>query len=155
MNKKIVIFDIDGTLADNSHRQHFLEGEKKDWKSFFDAMVFDKPVKPIVDLYQSLVDLDKHKIVIFTGRPVNYQHQTVTWLYDHVIGYETWPRLLMRKHGDYRSDSIIKKELLYEFLDSHNLTKNDIAFVIDDRQQVVEMWRSEGIACLQCAEGDF
>ncbi len=51
---KIVIFDIDGTLADNSHRQHFLEGGKKDWKGFFDAMVDDQPNINVLRLFDAI-----------------------------------------------------------------------------------------------------
>jgi 2-hydroxy-3-keto-5-methylthiopentenyl-1-phosphate phosphatase len=41
--KKIVICDIDGTIANNDHRQHFLEG-KKDWDGFFSSLSEDKPI---------------------------------------------------------------------------------------------------------------
>jgi hypothetical protein len=30
-----------------------------------------------------------------------------------------------------------------------------IEYVLDDRNQVVDMWRSIGLICLQVAEGDF
>jgi len=40
---KTVIFDIDGTLSDNSHRQHFLEQKHKDWEGFFKECEKDKP----------------------------------------------------------------------------------------------------------------
>ena len=30
------ICDIDGTLMNIDHRRHFVEGDKKDWKSFED-----------------------------------------------------------------------------------------------------------------------
>ncbi len=30
-----------------------------------------------------------------------------------------------------------------------------VQFVMDDRQRVVDMWRSKGLKCLQVAPGDF
>ena len=155
MKRKVVIFDIDGTLADNSNRQHLLKPPYKDWKCFFESMVFDKPVKSIVYLYRAMVELDNIEIVIFTGRPDTYRQKTLYWLSEHVFGNETYPRIRMRKEGDYRADNIVKHEMLYEFLNDYGYIVDDIVFVVDDRKQVVDMWRSEGITCLQCAEGDF
>ena len=31
----------------------------------------------------------------------------------------------------------------------------NVKFVLDDRNRVVEMWRSLGLTCLQVADGDF
>jgi hypothetical protein len=57
----------------------------------------------------------------------------------------------MRADKDHRADHIIKKEILDSFL-AQGL---DIAFTVDDRQQVVDMWRENNITCLQCDLGDF
>ena len=57
----------------------------------------------------------------------------------------------MRKTGDFRKDSIVKKELF----DENVRGKYNIEFVLDDRNQVVEMWRSIGLVCLQVADGNF
>ena len=40
---KIVLCDIDGTVANNDHRQHYLEG-KKDWDGFFSELINDTDV---------------------------------------------------------------------------------------------------------------
>ncbi len=63
--------------------------------------------------------------------------------------------LHMREDGDFRKDSIIKEEILNKYLKDNNLKVDDIAFVVDDRKKVVDMWRRRGITCLQCAEGHF
>ena len=36
-----------------------------------------------------------------------------------------------------------------------NIFKYNVHFVLDDRQQVVDMWRSLGLTVFQVAEGDF
>ena len=46
--KNIILCDIDGTVANNDHRQHFLEG-KKDWDGFFDKLDEDEPIRPIIN----------------------------------------------------------------------------------------------------------
>jgi hypothetical protein len=58
----------------------------------------------------------------------------------------------MRGHRDQRKDSIIKRELF----DGHVRGRFYVEAVIDDRNQVVDMWRRElGLTCLQVDYGDF
>jgi hypothetical protein len=59
----------------------------------------------------------------------------------------------MRKAGDYRPDVEVKQEWLDEWLKHH--TKEEIGGVFEDRKQVVDMWRKNGITCYQVAEGDY
>lgn len=59
--------------------------------------------------------------------------------------------LLMRPRNDFRKDDVIKENLL----DFEILTKYQPYFIIDDRKQVVDMWRRRNLTVLQCAEGEF
>jgi hypothetical protein len=61
------------------------------------------------------------------------------------------PPLFMRKQHDNRADWIVKKELFVDEISNIY----DVKFVLDDRQQVVDMWRSLGLTCFQVAEGNF
>lgn len=147
MLPKTVIFDLDGTIADYEHRRHFVEKEKKEWDSFHGACEKDAPQEWCVNLMHML-QREGILVAIVTGRPDNFKAQTKEWLSRHGIGYDM---LHMVKHGDHRNDNIIKKEIYdEEFKDKFN-----VLFVIDDRKRVVDMWRSIGLTCLQCAEGDF
>jgi len=148
MTKKTILFDIDGTLAEITHRRKFLEQEKKDWKSFNDKMGDDVPNAPVVELYKTLWESGKYDIIIVSGRTEKYRELSEQWLAWNEIPFE---RLEMRPNGDSRADYIIKGELLDKF----RAEGKEILFVVDDRQQVVDMWRRNGIACLQCAEGNF
>jgi hypothetical protein len=56
----------------------------------------------------------------------------------------------MRAEGDTRRDSVVKRELLDRIGEFY-----DVQAAIDDRQQVVDMWRAAGLLCLQVAPGDF
>lgn len=149
---RTVIVDIDGTVADGTHRQHHVrkeKGQKKDWKSFNDLMHLDKPHDDIIWLVKSLKGLGC-KIVFCSGRNEGNREVTVKWLDEVGLG-GTYERLYMRASLDYRDDSIIKKELL----DQLRADGYDPFLVIDDRNRVVEMWRREGLRCLQVADGDF
>ena len=127
-----IICDLDGTLA-------LLNG-----RSPYDASTCEN------DILNSVVaSLIKDKLVLLvSGREDKYREQTINFLDKHQIIYE---KLIMRETGDFRKDSIIKKEIF----DTKIRGFYNIDFVLDDRNQVVEMWRQLGLTCLQVAEGDF
>lgn len=143
-----VLFDLDGTLANIKHRRRFLENNAPDWKSFNSLMGDDTINQPIVYLYKTLWESGQYEIIILTGR--NEEHRIITeqWLAWNEIPFGT---LIMRPDSDFRADHIVKEEMLKTLI-SENKT---ILFVIDDRQQVVDMWRRNGVVCLQCDYGDF
>ena len=132
-----VIVDIDGTVALNDgHRGPF------DW-SKVDG---DSPNWPVIDLVRDLDDLNE--VIFFSGRDDSCRDATVMWMQE--FGLPT-KHLYMRTTNDNRPDYIIKEELF----DRHVRGVYDVRFVIDDRNQVVRLYRAMGIACLQCNEGDF
>jgi hypothetical protein len=59
--------------------------------------------------------------------------------------------LHMRAANDYRKDD----ELKFDFYKKYVKDKYFIHYVIDDRNQVVDMWRRIGLTCFQVAPGDF
>jgi len=146
----IVIFDLDGTLALIEHRRHFVEGDKKDWPAFFAACVDDTLNLAVVELFRILKDAG-HCMWIMSGRSDEVEQDTVSWLYNNDIEFD---KLIMRKHGDHQPDDKLKKS----WLDKHfptKLSRDNIMCVFDDRKRIVDMWRNEGLACLQVAPGDF
>lgn len=146
--KSCVLFDIDGTLALIDHRRPFLDSDKPDWRTFNSKMGEDTPNHPVVELYRTLWDSQKYQLILVSGRGEEYRKITETWLTWNLIPFE---ELLMRPTSDFRPDTEVKQEIL----DQLRSEGKEIAFVVDDRNSVVEMWRRNGITCLQCAEGDF
>jgi FMN phosphatase YigB (HAD superfamily) len=145
---EIVIFDIDGTLANVEKRVHHINGDTRDWRSFFESMHTDSPIEPVVTLYQKLWDHTDYELYLLTGRPEKYREKTLKWCEEHNIEVN---RLLMRPAYDPREDHVIKEDILHQIREEgHN-----VAFVVEDRNSVVAMWRRNGVLCLQCAEGDF
>lgn len=137
---KVIICDLDGTLS-------LFEKEDKTkphYRNPYNASTCDKDL-----LNEVVASIIKDKCVILvSGRESKYREPTLKFLENNNI---TYFRLFMRKTGDNRKDSIVKQEI-YEtcIKDSYH-----VEYVIDDRSQVVRMWRDIGLTCLQVADGDF
>ena len=145
MVEEIVIFDIDGTLADVSERLHHIKKKPKDWDAFFKEIPQDKAIRSMVRLCNILYE-SGIKIFLCTGRREKDRAETVKWLAQQGVNYH---ELILRPDGDRRSDILVKREML------SGIDRSKILFVVEDRSGVVEMWRSEGHVCLQCAPGEF
>lgn len=142
MVNKVVIFDLDGTLANIEHRLKYLDERPKNWKAFEESCHLDKPKEDIIALAKTFAR-DNWTIIICSGRSDKVIKQTKKWLADNEIYYSA---LLMRKEGDYRHDTVIKKEMLDYIIQTWR--RPDL--VVDDRMSVVNMWREQGLTCLQC-----
>jgi phosphoglycolate phosphatase-like HAD superfamily hydrolase len=141
------LFDLDGTLADCSHRLHHIKNSPKDWRAFFKACIDDAPIKHMVDLAQQL-EQSGVSIVYVSGRSDEVRHETLEWLSLYRLPDGA---LYMRKAGDFRADDVVKLELLQQI--RADGWRPIMAF--DDRDRVVKMWRANGVPCAQVAEGDF
>lgn len=135
----IVLVDIDGTVAKMNDR-----GPHE-----YDKVITDLPNQGIVYLVRGLHYNSRLPIVFMSGRPDSCREDTEEWVYENVrVPYVD---LHMRKVGDYRKDDVVKLELFNQ----HIRGKYNVAYVLDDRNRVVEMWRKLGLICLQVAEGNF
>ena len=145
--QKAIICDLDGTLANCDHRSHFVREGKKDWKSFMLNIPGDTLNKWCKDLLIAMY-VNNCQTILCSGRSDEEERVTRDWLQKNKVWFDA---LHMRRRGDSRKDSIVKEIIL----DFELLTRYDILFAIDDRQQVVDMYRNRGITVLQCAKGDF
>lgn len=146
MKKKAIIVDLDGTLANIQVRRKFLEGKKKDWKGFNSTIMTDtlnQWCREIMVHMQS-----NYRIIIVSGRIDTLKTETIQWLQKFDVPYDD---LFMRQDLDYRDDRIIKKEIYQDLI----APDYEVLFVLDDRAKVVDMWREEGLVCLQCDPGQF
>jgi len=145
---KAIIVDIDGTLADISHRIHLLVGrDSKDWCNFESGCVDDG----VYEWAANLVRMYKgagYKILLVSGRTESVRGETERWLKLHNIPYD---ELHLRPVGNFISDCELKQEVYISVLSG----KYSIEFVVEDRARVVSMWRRNGLTCLACAEGDY
>ena len=135
---KAIICDLDGTLALITNRSPF-DGSKCEG---------DLPNTPVVNMVKQYKTLG-YKILLLSGRQGQYQPETERWLAAHNIEYDA---LWMRAPKDNRKDSFIKRELF----ENHIEDQYYVEFVLDDRDQVVDLWRQElHLPCLQVFYGDF
>jgi len=137
-----IIVDIDGTLAIMGERSPFNYG----------LVHLDEVNRPVADLIDVERKSSKHtRIIYLSGRSDECRDATRQWLDNNGL-LSNEDELYMRAEGDYRKDSIIKKELFYENVQG----RFRIKYVLDDRDQVVEMWRRElNLPCFQVYFGDF
>ncbi|MER5550523.1 hypothetical protein ABT001_02355 [Streptomyces sp. NPDC002793] len=105
--RPLAVFDLDGTLADSGHRQHFLEGSRRDWEGFFSAAPHDPPLEAGVDLV--LVSAEECEIVYLTGRPERCRRDTLAWLERHGLPDGS---VHMRRDNDRRPARHTKLEVL-------------------------------------------
>jgi hypothetical protein len=139
--KDAVLVDIDGTLAKMVSRGPF------DW----DKVGEDEPIRDVVNLVNTLDDSGV-EIVFLSGRDGSCYEQTRAWLERHVGKWTREAFLYMRAAGDMRRDAVVKEEIYRGKVEPFY----NVRFVLDDRNQVVDMWRNNlGLTCLQVAPGDF
>ena len=147
----IYVFDIDGTLADASHRLHLITSKlyPKDWEAFFAACVDDKPIWEVITVARALAAAG-HTIVYATGRPERTRTITSAWLLKYRVPLGT---LYMRDDTDHREDTVVKSEMLDKII--HSIGANIVGGIFEDRQGVTEMYRARGLRVFQVAEGKY
>jgi len=136
-----VICDLDGTLS-------LFEKEdetRSNYRSPYDASTCDNDL--LNEVVYNIISKQEN-VLLVSGREDKYKEPTLRFLEQNNVKFT---ELIMRKSGDNRKDSIIKREIF----ENHIKGKYNIDFVLDDRNQVVEMWRSLGLTCLQVADGNF
>lgn len=173
----MIIFDLDGTLADCEHRTHFVEEPpmwianpefqktpmvssvitnpawrnfKPDWDAFYEACDKDLPIQPVMDIWNdqiSLGGMGQHQI--WSGRSESVREKTEEWLKYHLLCFESH-QLKMRPIGDSTPDDVLKEKWLDEAL----AKGETIDYVFDDRKKVCDMWRRRGIFVFNCAQRD-
>lgn len=169
----MIIFDLDGTIANCEHRRHFVDHKKSwgsenpirqhemdsgkwkpDWKYFYEACDKDIPITPTIKVFTRLEEYNDIPIQIWSGRCESVREKTVEWLrsngsYDELACVP----LKMRPIGDFTPDEILKERWLDEAISEGE----NIDFVFDDRPKVIQMWKRRGIFVFNCQqdEGEF
>ena len=140
---KCYIFDLDGTLADDSHRWHHVQ-RSGDWDSYYAAASADKPIHHVIEIAKAL-HVAGYSIVIITGRSESIRRETEDWLLQHGILFD---ELIMRKRTDRRKNSELKLEALEDLVLRGYLP----LMVFEDLSAAVKVYREAGVPCAQVAD---
>jgi hypothetical protein len=162
--EKIVIFDLDGTLADDGHRNHYLHpphsgtcakvydangvcgcGSRRDWASYFAGAGDDSPKPQVIQVCRDLARW--HQIYILSGRCESTADVTRKWLRQQEVPYD---KLKLRAIEDRTQDDVLKLQWVEDMG-----IKDRVICIFEDRQRVVDAWRAAGYTCFQVAPGNF
>src|SRR4051812_36450462 len=144
-----VVFDLDGTLSDDSWRAHLVEttavnseGEpiKRNWEKYHSESKHDMSIESMVVTYRAYLH-QGFGIIILTGRPNKFREQTIEWLHEHNIYYHV---LLMRPDNDYTPSYRLKARMLRDF----GLTPQRVMIVFDNDERVVNELYDMGYTAL-------
>ncbi|MFJ4466485.1 hypothetical protein ACIP2X_03095 [Streptomyces sp. NPDC089424] len=137
--RPIAVFDLDNTLADTAHRQHFLEGRPRDWEGFFGAAPADPPLAEGVAMARA--SAEECEVVYLTGRPERCRQDTLDWLAAQELPEG---RVHMRRDADRRPARHTKLETL------RRLARNrEIRMLVDDDELVCEAAERAGFTVVR------
>jgi beta-phosphoglucomutase-like phosphatase (HAD superfamily) len=137
---RAVVWDLDGTLADDRARAHFVEveaGRARDWHSYFDAIDTDPPIAASMEVLRAL-RLAGLRIVFLTGRPDYTRPKTERWL--EANGLTEYDLLVMRPEGEQRPAGLFKVDAVARLGEEYELV---CAF--EDRIDVADHLREAGV----------
>ena len=132
--------DIDGTLADDTHRKHFLRLAKPDWSRYYGALEADTPYSDVLTslrLWSASLP-----IALVTGRPESYRGPTIDWLSTHEV---PWLVLLMRADRDPRANVNLK----LHHLDTLQCMGYRALVTLDDFAPVIAAYHEAGVPAIR------
>jgi phosphoglycolate phosphatase-like HAD superfamily hydrolase len=147
--ERYFIFDIDGTLADCSHRLPLIDRSRAggpNWDAFFAACDKDTPIEPVIEVAKDLL-AEGYQIIYLTGRPFSAMLTTSAWL--RAQGLPGSP-IIMRADGDHRPDTEVKREHLGQLIENDT----EIVGVFEDSPSVCRVWRELGLIVFQVGSGE-
>lgn len=132
--RPLAVFDLDGTLADVTHRVHHVERRPKDWDAFFAAAVDDPPLAVgLAMVREAETDCE---IAYLTGRPERCRQDTLDWLSRHDLPEG---ELVMRPERERRPARLTKPGMLARLAEGRT-----VAVVVDDDDAAVKAYRDAG-----------
>ncbi|MEU6665747.1 hypothetical protein [Streptomyces sp. NPDC046727] len=124
----LAVFDLDNTLADTAHRQHFLEARPRKWGAFFAAAPQDPPLAEGLALVAE--SARACEVVYLTGRPERYRRDTLEWLAAQGLPEG---RVYMRSNADRRPARFTKLEVLRRLA-----RDREVRMLVDDDELVCD-----------------
>ena len=146
---KYIIFDIDGVLADCSHRLHYLKDKNYDKFYSDEEIMKDKPIYDIMSIFIGLGNLNEYNMgsnktinIFISARNERCKKSTIQWLRDKLDIYIDEDEIYLRSENDYRPAHEVKEDLIKKHIGFKN-----ILLAFDDDDQVNEMYKKHGVMC--------
>ena len=146
--KRIFIFDLDGTLCNNSHRSWLVENGNKRWDDFFDLCLQDTKLEKNCKIFNTVNYLKTHvesktmdyniEIWIWTARPKKCFLDTKIWMKENLNFDLTEENSKFRQDNDRRPDYIVKEEFINSISESDI---KSICMIYDDKESVINMYK--------------
>ena len=166
----MIIFDIE-TLADDSHRRHFIENPRKsypadnlwepEYESYYAACDKDDPIEQVISIWNDQISLGAMGVnQIWCNIEEIHREKVENWLNKNLLCFESH-QLKMRPIGDNTPDDELKERWLDELICSNPVgwgyMRHPIDFVFDSDPKSIEMWRRRGIFVFDCNQsgGEF
>ncbi len=147
----MIIFDIDGVLADTNDREKFLIGKKNsevDWEVFFQDAINDLPLPAGILVAKAIISyLPQTDILFLTARDETVRDITINWLSDQLQINPNYIDLKMRAKGNYIESVKFKEKVGLE------IGFGNIDLVFEDNPLIVDMWREHNVVCYQTSSG--
>ena len=134
----LVFMDIDGVIADCSHRLKYLENKNYDKFYSEEMMMEDQPIQIGLDLLGMFLGNWEVELYLLTGRPYRTEEITKKWLKQYLSEFDC-PPILMRRDHDYRKSEVVKTEIVDKSLHNKNSVcygADEILFIDDDPKNV-------------------
>ena len=151
---KVIIFDLDDTLSDDTHRHHYFDEDKMDWDGYFGECVDDEPVDAMIELFNMEVadtcGSPGRWVHVWTTRTCTVQNESRDWLLKHT-GCQLPFVLRMRSAKDYRYHVDVKNDWIEDVKDAGGL----IMRAYDDSTKMIHRFRELGITALQHREETY
>lgn len=128
-----VVVDMDGTLVDVAPIRHLVSGKSRNFDAFHRASLNCLPILPVVSRLAK-ASSENCAVVVISGREARFRRLTEFWLAMWGIPSDL---LIMRSNDDNRPGIEIKREMF-----SNITRKFDIIEIIDDQDELLELWRN-------------
>mgnify|MGYP003339299412 CR=1 FL=1 len=135
MNQSTIIVDLDGTIAEDRWRRHYV---REDIVDFFTRFHAYHSLSGFDQLVNQQLLLPYHNIVICTSRPEHYRTLTEEWLRQKGV---RWTQLLMRPKCNHQPSAVLKQQHLQQLL-RQGL---HIVCCYDDRPDIIKMYKNNEI----------
>ena len=130
----VVVFDMDGTLFDESHRRSFYESGDHD--KYFDMCHLDAPIQHVIDLTHEY-RANGYEIWLMTGRCISCEDKTIQSLKEHNVDYDF---IKMRGLDNRLPDYVLKPAWIPKYIGLDR-----VVAIYDDSDAVIEGFRNKGL----------